>query len=196
MDLTAELGTRNEIITFKVVERFALNVILGRDFCNKHVEALRSRKSLVKLDDGTIVLIFRQPSSRQREAVRLPAARQNILKCRRTSKKILVQKPVIIKADSQTFVTVTYEQACVILVEPSRKVFNRHVCLADTGVNQVTPGQQFNILVANFKKTPKRLLSNQFVAIASKHPTQLVESCYSHREIFGVVDEEQAYSKR
>lgn len=62
--------------------------------------------------------------------------------------------------------------------------------------SQVTPGQPFKILVANFDKNPERLLSNQVVSIALEHPNQLVESDYPHGELLGVVDEEQMYCKR
>lgn len=62
--LSVELGPRIEVVQFNVVEGLANQVILECDFCLKHVEAIRPRKRVVELDDGTTVPIIRAPSSR------------------------------------------------------------------------------------------------------------------------------------
>lgn len=42
------------------VKRLATSLILGCDFCDKHIEAIRPWKRLVKLEDGTTITIIRK----------------------------------------------------------------------------------------------------------------------------------------
>lgn len=153
IDLTVELGNQIEIGTFKVFERLAVGPILRCNFCDKHVEAIRPQKSVVELDHGITVPIVRKPSGLLCNVVPLQAAKQYIPKHGCTSKKITVQKLVIIKPESRTFVTFTCEQESLIIVEPSKKLFDSHMCLTCTGGNQVTHGQPFKLLAANFERT-------------------------------------------
>ena len=44
LNLAVQVGTRTEVVKFNVVERLGTEVILGCDFCDKHVEAIRPRK--------------------------------------------------------------------------------------------------------------------------------------------------------
>jgi len=44
VNLAVELGSRTEMVTFKVVERLAVDLILGCDFCDKHDQHRRIRR--------------------------------------------------------------------------------------------------------------------------------------------------------
>ena len=57
--LAMELGKRFEAVSFYAVESLCTQVLLGCDFCDKHVESIRPLKRVVELDDGTTVPIIR-----------------------------------------------------------------------------------------------------------------------------------------
>lgn len=61
INLSVEVGNRVRIANFNVVERLATNILLGCDFCNRHIEAIKPTQRIVELDDGTTVLIIRIP---------------------------------------------------------------------------------------------------------------------------------------
>ena len=83
VNLTVQVGTRSEIVKFNVVERLGTDVILGCDYCDKNVKAIRPRNLLVELDDGTSVPILKQPESRAKDLVPLPEAQEYITPKRR-----------------------------------------------------------------------------------------------------------------
>ena len=56
--LLVQLGSRQDTVTFNVVSNLGTDVILGCDFLDKHVEAIRPRKRLVTLHDGPSVPII------------------------------------------------------------------------------------------------------------------------------------------
>ena len=66
--LAVILGHRVETISFYVVERLKLQIILDCDFCDRHVEAIKPRQRLIEIDDGTTVPILRT-STRNANAV-------------------------------------------------------------------------------------------------------------------------------
>lgn len=59
-----------EIIRFNVAKRLATAIIIGWDFCNEHIEAIRPRKCEIELADGTVVPIIRQPDKSPPDAER------------------------------------------------------------------------------------------------------------------------------
>ena len=68
IELSVTIGGQVESVRFIVVPRLAVDVIIGCDFFDKHIEAIRPRKCIVKLGDGTAVQIVRR--SDKRPAVR------------------------------------------------------------------------------------------------------------------------------
>ena len=58
INLTVELGTRVEAVPFLVVDRLSTQVILGCDFCDKHVEYIRPRQRVIVMDDGTTAVSY------------------------------------------------------------------------------------------------------------------------------------------
>ena len=78
INLTVQVGKRREVVKFNVVERLGTDVILGCDYCDKHVESIRPRKRLVELDDGSTVPILKRPEGRATNAVPLPAKQEYV----------------------------------------------------------------------------------------------------------------------
>ncbi len=189
INLHCQVGTRAITIPFYVVERLATDVILGCDFCDKHIVAIRPRQRKVDLDDGTSLPIIRRPETRRFGDVPLPEAQRYVPAKGRAKRDITVAEPVTVQPDQQSWVTVETDVRGLILVEPLPRVFNDHLCLAATGIAQVEPRKRFRILVANVGKQPHTFDAGQRIAKAEPHPSTIFESNISHAELFGLTEE-------
>ena len=72
IELSVNIGGRVESVQFNVVPQLSADVLIGCDFCDKHIEASRPRKCIVELDDGTAVPIVRRSDKRPAGAIPLP----------------------------------------------------------------------------------------------------------------------------
>ena len=106
IDLSVNIGGRVETVRFNVVPRLAVDVIIGCDFCDKHIEAIRPRKRLVEIDDGTTVPIVRRPSKRATGSIPLPDEQQYVPPDRRARNKVKVVERTVIAPESQNWVQV------------------------------------------------------------------------------------------
>ena len=190
VNLTCQVGMRTDIVRFNVVEKLGTDVIIGCDYCDKHIEAIRPRKRVVEMDDGTTVPIIRKPSGRSIDSVPLPEEQEWIPAKGRRGGKVHVTESVTLPPETQTWVKVRTEEHGLVMIDPNARMYDTHLCLAGNGIAQVNPGKEFQILVANFGNHPKRLTAGQRIATAKPHPTSIVESKISHAELFGLTDAE------
>jgi len=200
ISLQVQVGSRAEAISFYVVERLATSVILGCNFCDKHVEAIRPRLRLVEMDDGTTIPIIRRPEAARLNDAPIPEEQRWVPNKRRSSRGINVVETTVLQPGEQTWVKVASPAHGLILVEPVQKLYRNHLCLAGAGIAQVEPEKDFKILVANFGKHPVTLRPTQRIATAEPHPTTLLESKVTHGEVLGLVEDTPAptgkYRKR
>ena len=154
--LVLRLGTRSEVVTFNVVDGLGTEVTVGCDYLDKHVEAIRPRRRVVKLDDGTTI-----PIEGGQNVVRVPLRRspkkEELSPPSRTSRHIRVTKEVTIKPNTQAWVEVVTSTSGLIVVEPIAKLYESHMCLAGNGISQVQADKPFKILVANFSDKERHL---------------------------------------
>lgn len=200
IDLVVELGTRTEVVQFKVNERVGTDVILGCDFCDKHVEAIRPRQREVELDDGTRVPIVKAMHARTQREILLPEYQVNEPARQRISDKIGVVKAKTRHPGHQNWVEVTSDRTGLILIAPSKTLYANHMCLTGTGDHQVQKNKKFSILIANFGKHPVKLYPQQVVAQVQDHPSRLLATTLTHGEQLGITDTwtkpKRAYRKR
>lgn len=69
------LGTSSELVKFIVCESLAAPIVLGCDFCDHCVEAIRPPKRIVEMTDGSLIPIVRT-AMRRRKHVLLRAAQK------------------------------------------------------------------------------------------------------------------------
>lgn len=93
---------------------------------------------------------------------------------------------MLLKPETQSFVTVKTYQHGLIAVEPNRKLFDSNMYLVGTGVAQVTPNTDFRILVANMGIYPKTLTVVQTISVTTEHPTAMMEAPITHGKALGV----------
>lgn len=125
-------------------------MLLGSYFLDKHVEAIRPRKSIVEVDRGVTVPLVLKPSTRAQDAQSLPEDHEFTAPKKRVNKNVQVVDCTVLPAQSQTWVTVKPKRAGLILVKPTRQPYENHMCLDATGVAQVQSDEPFRILLANF----------------------------------------------
>lgn len=190
--LRVRLGSRSDWVTFNVVQNLGTDVILGCDFLGKHVDAIRPRKRLVTLGDGTSVPIIRghKPSKSFRRILPEPevAAERTV----RAQSKVKVVANAVLEPGTQTWVEVAAPISVTVLIEPNPKMYQHHTCLASNGVVEAVADVPFKILVANFGKHTKNLQKGQVVGNVHANPANLVESNISHGELLRLIDNKTA----
>ena len=197
IDLVTQIGTTSECVSFLVAEKLATSVILGCDFCDQHIDAIKPRLATVTMDDGSTVPIIRQPS-KANTSTPLPDAQCFSTRKDKTSPKIKTTRRVKLTAATQTWVEVVTKRDGTILVDPHMPLYTNVMCIAGTGVANVKANLPFRILIANFGDNDVTLAPQQVVAKASGHPETLAESHLSHAEVFGLIpdDKDTKFRKR
>lgn len=71
IDLVVNKRGSVETFRFKVVKRLVTQLILGCDYCDKHVESIHSTHRIVKLTDAKTVPFIRKPAPRAKDAIKL-----------------------------------------------------------------------------------------------------------------------------
>lgn len=102
--LHVTLETKREFATFFKTEKLSTSMILGCDFCVRHLEAMRSRSCLVQLDEGMTVPIVLRLSARPQDAQPLLADQVYVPRKKHMSPKIDVAYCTTPPAESQTWV--------------------------------------------------------------------------------------------
>ena len=176
ISLIVRLGTFLVKLDFIVCERLAAPVILGCDFCDRFVEAIKPRKKLVELEDGTTVPIVRRPLARSSRAVPLPHSQEYVKSPGRITPKVKVAKAVVLPPESQTWVSVNAERRGLCVLQPHEKLYSSAQVCASNGIVQVEPHQPFRVLIANFASKPYKLAKGQVVATLLPHPTVIVDT--------------------
>ncbi len=197
VELSVQIGNHREQVTFYVAERLATDFILGCDFCDKHVEAIRPRKKLLELNDGTTVPIIRKNKCRRKQ-IPLPDSASTVPKTSASSSKIVLAEDVTLPLNSQNWVQMKTAQHGLIHVQPIDKLYSSRLCLAGNGIAQVESGKNFGIFLANFGDQPQIIKAGTKIVVAKPHPKWIKESSYSHSDILGIVEEgpDNSYKKR
>lgn len=103
------------------------------------------------------------------------------------SPKIQVTKLIVLQPYTQTLVEVTSKRDGLMLVDPDPKLFTNQMCLVSAGVANVSSEKPFQVLFANFGRTPIGLCPLQAIVKAAAHPANLVKSHINHGEMLGLI---------
>lgn len=161
IELSVIVGSRSAVVKFTVVERVGTEIILGFNFSDAHVEAIRSWWRVIKLADGTSEPIFKEPQKLSIDMVLIPEDQEYTAPRSRPNLKVFVRKTVILEPWPQNRVTVTTLQAGLLQIEPYRKLYETRQCSVLHGIAQVEPGKDFNTLIGNFGDKPATLMINE-----------------------------------
>lgn len=128
-----EVENKVALVTVNIVEHLA-TILLGCEYFDPHVEAIKPRQRIVELEEGTAVPIIRNAGGRIRNVITLPEVRKFPKGAKRASTGIRVSQKVILKLETQNVVDVITDQKGSIVVEPSSKLFESNMCLIATDV--------------------------------------------------------------
>ena len=162
---------------FIVCEKLAVRVILGCQFCDQHVEAIRPRKRIVEMDDGSTVPIVRNPTAPRRSSNNLAKALDMPREKTEAQKhKVRASGLTRLEPGSHNWVKVVTRASGTVFLEPADRLHQKWGCAAANGIANVQPEREFKILVANFTKKPIFLTKGQTVCTVQPHPTTIVDS--------------------
>ena len=186
--LPVRLGNFSSRIEFIVCKTLAAPAILGADFCDRFVSAIRPSQKIVELDDGSSVPIVRRPlrNASRRSGPPLPKDMRDPDTSGRVSPNIKAAETLTVPAQSQAWVKVSTKRHGNIVVQPLPKLFELHSLACANGIASVLPNVAFRILVANTSDIPRRIVRNQNVAVALPHPTQVTETSLSLADVVGM----------
>ena len=188
LSLQCQIGACSMRVNFVVCERLSVPVILGCDFCDRYVEAIRPRRRLVEMDDGSTVPIIRSPSSRDKDAVPLPPSQKTPRRSDRGSPVVRLEQPYRLKPRTQTWVTLSSSFHGVGVVQPNDKLYTRTGVVLTNGVVNVEPGKPFKVLLANFSNRTRFVQRNQLVGRVLPHPQVITTSALTTGEVLGIAD--------
>ncbi|CAN8069585.1 unnamed protein product [Agarophyton chilense] len=184
--LVVRLGRFVVLVDFIVCKTLAAPVVLGCDYCDKFVEAIRRRRKLVELDDGSMVPIVRKPMRRCPEAPPLPLSMEYGKSRGLVSPRIRVAKSAMPKAQTQTWVQVRTERHGLVVIQPNTRMYESRGLLVANGIVQVDLGSPFWIPVSNFTDNDYQIPKNQVVATALPHHKVVVPTHISTAEVLGL----------
>jgi hypothetical protein len=191
--LFVRVGTQTTRQQFIVVENLAVSVILGCQFCDTHVEAIRPRKKDVVLDDGSTVPIIRNPTAVRRclnpltKAVSAPAKVK-----KRSEERVWACRKTELKPNAHTWVPVSSHASGTVFLEPHELLYQKYRCLAANGVATVQDGSSFKVLVANFTNKPVFLAKNQTVATVKPHPVAIIDTPLMLTDVLAITGDADA----
>ena len=190
--LVVRLGRLVSLADFIICQQLAAPMILGADYCDRFVEAIRPRKKLIELDDGSTVPIVRRPLKRHPKLTPLPEGLDYDRTSGRVSPKVRAAETIIIPAKSQAWITVTTARHGLGVIQPNEDLYKRRLLAVANGVVQVEPATPFRVLVANFSNQAQGVVKNQVLATLLPHPIAIVPTHIRTGEVLGLIDDNKS----
>lgn len=130
ISLSVNVKSQSTIEKFNAVKRLGTEAILGCDFCDAHVKAIRPGKQVIKLAVGTTVPILKGPQTRSKNMAPIPGNQEYIAPMGRPNCKVFASETVLLQPESQNSVTVSTPQTGFLPVKPYRKLYKTKQCFA------------------------------------------------------------------
>lgn len=175
---------------FYVCEHLATSYILGGDFCDRFVNAIRPRKRTVELDDGTEIPIVRKRKKEVVTALNIPEELKDDSRGGRTTNRIRVAKATVLRPQRQSRVLVTTQRVGLSAIQAHDELYQKHGIVAMNGVVEAQPDQAFYIMVANYGKAPYKLSKNQNVGTIVPQEAGITPTKIPVTEVLGLESED------
>jgi len=181
--LRVRLGNALYRVLFYVVDHLACPVLLGTQFANRHIEAIRCIKGEIEFTRDTLPIIGRgsrvkpwQVDGERAKEIPTLAGGQPAKDGDDTEQltKIRLVRPIVLKPYTQHRVQVSTLLQGVIVTEPKNEVMRRFGCRVMNSVHEVRAGQPFELLMTNFSAHPRRFPKGMVIAYASRSPVVLI----------------------
>ena len=193
--LFVQVGSYHTHIAFYVCEKLTVPAILGCDFCDAHVEAIRPRSRSVELADGTIIPIIRKPGGKT-TPVQLPPSLVFTEQSGRALTRLMVTNKTMLALQRQTRVKVVCQKGGTLALNTLESMFAKHRLATMNAIVDVEPEVPFDVIVANYGDYPITLLKGQVVANLDEFPDGIYDSNIALNDVLGLTaDGEQIIEK-
>ena len=120
------IGGRVESVRFNVVPLLAVDVIIGCDFFDTHIEPIRPRKCIVELNDGTAVPIVGRTDKRPTGSIPLPEEQVYIPAARRPPNMVRIEEEINLAPEPLIWVKAKTQTQGLITIEPYAPLYNKN----------------------------------------------------------------------
>ena len=176
--LFVRLGNTFFQTTFVVVERLAVEVILGTSFMNRNIKSIECMRRRVRLrDDGVIPILSTDRLSSPKEDVGASGPSKEAqpevaepLSNFETTNVVRLAQGITIPAMSQLPAKVVTKAAGLVFMDPKPSLMDKHAVRAANGIVEARPDVAFRISLANFRQRPVHLPKGTVVAYAKRNP--------------------------
>jgi len=182
--LRVRFGNSLYRVAFLVAEKLSVPVILGTQFTNRHVDAIRCMLGRVDLVHDSIPIVGRgdgakpwqQAGAHIEERVQMKdGTKVKLGDSSSTLTQIRLVKPLFVPAFTQCKASVSTLMKGVIVTEPKHSVVDRYGVRVMNSVHDVQAGEPFHVLMSNFTSRPRLLPKGMVVAYASRSPLGFVQ---------------------
>lgn len=191
-EMEVQLGTFVTRATFMVCHNLAAPVILGCDYCDRFVEAIRPRQREVELTNGTTIPIVRKALTHDSVTATLSSVSTG---AQEKQWRISSSGQIQLVGERQTWVPVTFTKPTqearrvnTFMVKPHPRLFENRRCSTANGIIDVQGGTSFLLLVANWQKNPVTLQKGDLVALAQLPPESMADTSHTTADVLGLID--------
>ena len=176
--LRVRFGNALYRVSFLVVEKLAVPVVLGTQFTNRHVDAIRCIRGKVEFTRDTLPIIghgaIDDPWSDSKARYVETGSKHKDEAAEHDESHLLTRirlaKPLLIPAHTQKKALATTLLEGVIVTEPKHSVMQRYGVRVMNSVHEVHADRSFTIVVSNFSSKERLLPKGMIVAYASRSP--------------------------
>ena len=180
--LYVRLGDTMFTTAFVIVERLAVDVILGTTFMNRNVKSIECMRQRIRFrDDRTLPILTsdtlttpaKDATVRDKEErpPTIPTGPPNNFQ---DSNTVRLARGITIPAMAQLAARVTTKAAGLVFLDPKQALLQRHRVRTANGIVEARPDIPFPIVLANFGKRPVHLPKGTVVAVAKRNPATTV----------------------
>ena len=174
---SVRFGSTMYRVSFLVVERLVVSVIIGTAFMNRHVRGIMCIDREIKLTRATIPILSRHRGWKQYVNAKSPSTetpdgppvRQDADNINHPQTVKLV-KIVTIPPMSQVAVPVRTNASGLVFLKPKHSVLVRHNVRTANRVAEVKGNRPFKIAVSNFSEQPRMLHKGMNIGYATRNP--------------------------
>ena len=182
--LFVRLGNTFFQTTFVVVERLAVEVILGTSFMNRNVKSIECMRKRIRLrDDGYLPILSADKLTTPQEDLGAPAPdgeqkaeAKGPLPNFEVTNTVRLARGIKIPAMSQLAAKVVTKAAGLVCLDPKPTLLSRHGVRTANGVIEARPDVMFSVSLANFRKKAVYLPKGTIVAYAKRSPATPIYS--------------------
>ena len=176
LTLTLRFANRAYRVAFYVARHFAVDVLVGTAFHNRYIKGIFPIDQRVTFENDESVPMLQSKNNAPGVAPSeegAPNASPNRGEAPQ-SHTVRVARRTMIPPQSQISVHVKSQAAGLSYLSPKASLLFRHNVRVANGIAELTPGQNFEVIIANFGTKPVQLHKGMVVGYANRHPLAII----------------------